>query len=573
MLSSDPDFPPPLDFKSFAMKTQTLTTLAALLAAALASAPTPARAEEEPWLKARPEIMKEWDDLTFGMFIHWDPSSLLGVEISWHRKSPMNGPIPDGVYDNLYRSFYPGSFDAKEIARIVKEAGMRYIVFTTKHHGGFCMFDSALTDYDIMGSPFKRDIVRELAEATREAGLVFGIYYSQPDWHNADFMAKNWEEYNKYFHGQMRELCTNHGKIGMIFFDGISYGSTQYRPKDLFKMIRELQPDVVINNRCGLPGDYDTPEQVVGAFKTDRPWETCMTLGTSWSWKTHDKIKSAKEVIRLLVMTVGSGGNLLLNVGPMPTGEIEPRQAAVLKEVGNWLKTNGSAVYGLRGGPFKPGAWGASVHNDHTIFLHILSWNDVPALFPPPGANIASVTRLDGRPVRFAQNEKGFSIDVPGAERDPVDTILRLTLAGDAPAAAQLKPLLVPTRSLARMQSATASHVPEQARHLVDDDPGTQWVPGEKKCWAEIDLGKDQNFRRVEIREEGHPWERRTSDFELLARAANSAPEAWQTLDKGTSIGSTYSKSFAPVTARYLRLKINDSGALPRFSEIQVYNY
>lgn len=535
--------------------------------------PTPARADDEPWLKARPEIMKQWDDLTFGMFIHWDPSSILGVEISWHRKSPMNGPIPDEVYDNLYRSFYPGQFDAKEIAQTAKDAGMRYIVITAKHHGGFCMFDSAHTEFDIMSTPFRRDIIKELAEATRAAGLEFGIYYSQPDWSRADFMAKDWNEYNKFFYGQMRELCTNYGKIGMIFFDGISYGSTQYKPKELFKMIRQLQPDVVINNRCGLPADYDTPEQVVGAFKTDRPWETCMTLGTSWSWKTYDKIKSPKEVIRLLVMTVGSGGNLLLNVGPMPTGQIEPRQADVLREVGAWLRANGEAVYGLRGGPLKPGAWGASVHKLHTIYLHILSWNDVPASFPPLGAKIASVTRLDGRPVGFTQNEKGVTLDVPNAERDPIDTILKLTLAPDGPTAEQLKPILVPTRSLARLQNVTASHVAEQATHLVDDDPATQWVPGVRQCWVEIDLGKDQTFRRVDIREEGHAWERRTSDFELLARTADSPPDAWQTLDKGTSIGSTYSKSFSPVTARYLRLKINDSGALPRFSEIQIYNF
>lgn len=548
------------------------TFFTAMFLAACTTA-TLTRAEDEPWLKARPEIMKQWDDLTFGMFIHWDPSSLLGVEISWHRKSPMNGPIPDEVYDTLYKSFYPGNFDGKAIAQAAKDAGMRYIIITAKHHGGFCMFDSAYTDYDIMSSPFKRDIIKELAEATRAAGLVFGIYYSQPDWYRADFMSKDWEAYNKFFYGQMRELCTNYGKIGMIFFDGISYGSTQYKPKELFKMIRELQPDVVINNRCGLPGDYDTPEQVVGAFKVDRPWETCMTLGTSWSWKTYDKIKSAKEVIRLLVLTTGSGGNLLLNVGPMPTGEIEPRQVAVLKEVGDWLKTNSAAVYGLRGGPLKPGAWGASMHRDRTIYLHLLSWNDAPEFFPSPGAKIASITRLDGRPVKFSQSEKGFTVDVPVNERDAVDTILKLTLAEDGPSAEQLAPVLVPTRSLGRLQNVTSSHVAEQAANLVDDDPATQWVPGVRQCWVEIDLGKDQTFRRVDIREEGHAWERRTSNFELLARPADSAPDAWQTLDKGTSIGSTYSKSFAPITARYLRLKVNDSGALPRFSEIQIYNF
>jgi alpha-L-fucosidase len=371
----------------------------------------------------------------------------------------------------------------------------------------------------------------------------------------------------------MRELCTNYGKIDMIFFDGISYGSAQYKPKELFKMIRELQPDVVINNRCGLPADFDTPEQVVGAFKVDRPWETCMTLGTSWSWKTYDTIKPAKEVIRLLVLTVGSGGNLLLNVGPMPTGQIEPRQADVLRQVGTWLKANGVAIYGLRGGPLKPGAWGAAMSEGHTVYLHILSWPDVPDTFPPLGTTIQSITRLDGRPVRFAQGKSGFTVDVPQADRDPADTILKVTLDPAGPPSEKLTPVLVPTRSLGRGAQVTASHLGEQAANLVDDDPATQWVPKERQCWVEIDLGKNQTFRRVDIREEGHAWERRTSDFELLARAEGSAPDAWQTIDKGKSIGSTYTKKFTPVTARYLRLKINDSGALPRFSEIQIYNY
>ncbi len=530
-----------------------------------------ASAQQEPWLKARPELMQRWQDLTFGMFIHWDPSSLLGVEISWHRQSPFNGPIPDEVYDNLYRSFYPGQFDAKAIAQTAKDAGMRYIIITAKHHGGFSMFDSAHTDYDIMSTPFKRDIIKELAEATRAAGLDFGFYYSQPDWHHPAFLAKDWETYNKFLYGQIRELCTNYGKIGMIFFDGISYGSSQYRPKELFKMIRELQPDVVINNRCGLPADYDTPEQVVGAFNTKRPWETCMTLGTSWSWKTYDKIRSPAESIRLLVMTAGSGGNFLLNVGPMPTGQIEPRQADVLRKVGDWLRVNGSALYGLRAGPYKPAGWGASVHEGRTIYLHILSWADLPDFLPALPGKVVSVTRLSGRPATFSHDQRGLRVDVPASERDPVNTILKVTLDPTSPAAKDIKPILVPTRSIARLKPVTASTAADAAKSLTDDDPATLWVSDSRQCWAEIDLGSDRRFSRIDIREEGHAWETRTKSFEILARAEGSSADQWTTVERGNSIGSTYTKKFAPVTARYVRLKINDSGALPRFSEIQLY--
>jgi alpha-L-fucosidase len=530
-----------------------------------------------PWLKARPEAMQRWDDLTFGLFMHWDPSSLLGVEISWHKQSRVDvageGDIPDEIYNNLYRSFNPAQFDARAFVQVAKDAGMRYIVLTSKHHGGFCMFDSALTDFDIMSTAFKRDIVKELAEATREAGLAFGFYYSQPDWHHPDFVRKDFDAYRPYLFGQLRELCTNYGRIDIIFFDGLFYGEKEYHSRELFKMIRELQPDVVINNRCGLPADYDTPEQVVGAFQNTRPWESCMTLGTSWSWKTYDTFKSPADCIRILVQTVGGDGNLLLNVGPMPTGIIEPRQAAILKQIGDWLRVNGESVYALEGGPYKPSAWGACTSKDRTLYLHILSWFDAPEFFPALPARIASVTRLDGRPVAFTQDERGVRFEVPETERDPLNTILKVTLAPDGPAAAAIAPILVPTRSLARFQKVTASHNSDTAALVVDDDPATEWLSPSRQCWIEVDLGADRRFDRVDIREEGHEWEPRTSDFELLIRAEGTAPDAWTTLDKGNKIGHTYSKSFAPVTARFVRLKINDAGRLPHFSEIQVYTH
>jgi alpha-L-fucosidase len=544
--------------------------------AALAiSASQSVRGEESPWMKAPPEAVKAWDDLTFGFFLHWDMSSLLGVEISWAMQNRIDvggeGFIPNEVYNNLYRSFNPQQFDADAIVKTAKDAGMRYIVFTAKHHGGFCMFDSALTDYDIMNTAFRRDVVKELAEATRKAGLAFGIYYSQPDWHHPDFLKKDWDAYRNYYFGQMRELCTNYGKIDIIFFDGLSYGAEQFRPHELFKMIREIQPNVVINNRCGVPADYDTPEQVVGAFKNDRPWETCMTIGTSWSWKTGETLKSAAESIRILVMTAGSDGNLLYNVGPMPTGQIEPRQAAILKEVGDWLKVNGESVYALDGGPYKPAGWGACTSKDHTLYLHVLSFADCPQAFPALPTTIQSITRLDGRAVKFTHDANGLKFEVPESERDSVDTILKVSLDPAGPLAKDITPVLVPTRSLARAMQVSSSHAADAAARLVDDDPATIWSPGEKNCWVQVDLGADKEFNRIDIREEGHAWEVRTKDFEILVRSDGTPEADWKTIERGSSIGATYTKSFPTVTGRYIRIKINDSGVLPHFSEFQVY--
>jgi alpha-L-fucosidase len=546
----------------------------AMLAAGLLATPQ-THAEEQPWMNAPPKAIQAWDDLTFGLFMHWDMSSLLGVEISWAMQDRLDvggkGDIPNEVYNNLYRSFNPQQFDAEAIVKTAKDAGMRYIVFTAKHHGGFCMFDSKLTDYDIMNTAFRRDVVKELAEATRKAGLAFGIYYSQPDWHHPDCLKKDWEAYRRYYFGQMRELCSNYGRIDMIFFDGLGYGSEQFRPNELFKMIRELQPNVVINDRCGVPADYDTPEQVVGAFKNDRPWETCMTIGTSWSWKTGETLKSAAESIRILVMTAGSDGNLLYNLGPMPTGQIEPRQAATLKQIGDWLKINGHSVYALDGGPYKPAGWGACTSKDHTLYLHVLSFADCPDSFPALPTGIQSITRLDGRPVKFSHDVNGLRFEVPDSERDAVDTILKVTLDPKGPAAKNIPPVLVPTRSLARTMRVTSSHAGDSAARLVDDDPATIWSPGERNCWVEVDLGTNRSFRRIDIREEGHAWEVRTKDFEILTRAEGSPENEWKTLEHGSSIGATYTKAFPAATARYVRLKINNSGALPKFSEFQIY--
>ncbi|NJK95661.1 MAG: hypothetical protein HC905_12805 [Bacteroidales bacterium] len=486
--------------------------------------------EYTPYLKASPENMKKWDDRTFGLFMHWDMSSLLGVEISWAKQTRVDvdgeGEIPDVIYNNLYKSFNPQDFDADKIVEIAKKAGMRYIVITTKHHGGFCMFDSKLTDYKITNTAFGRDVIKELSDACHAAGMAFGIYYSQPDWHHPDFIKKDFDAYRPYLFGQMKELCSNYGKIDMIFFDGLFYGEKEYNSKELFKLIRTLQPDVVINERCGLPGDYKCPEQVVGAFNNKDYWESCMTLGTSWSWKTNDKFKSADDCIRILVSTVGGDGNLLLNVGPMPTGIIEPRQAEILTGIGNWLEKYGESIYALDGGPYKPAAWGASTNKGNVIYLHILSWFDTPEYFPPLGKKIEKAELLTGGNIAFEESSKGIKFLIDKKDRKNPGTIIKLTLNGST---ADISPVLIPTKSIAKNAKVTASVNQQMAHLLVDDDAQTEWKSDSRQCWIELDLGADKYFDRIDIREEGNEWEPRTNDFVLQYKKGKK----WITLDKG----------------------------------------
>lgn len=198
----------------------------------------------------------------------------------------------------------------------------------------------------------------------------------------------------------------------------------------LFRKIRELQPNILINNRCGMRADFDTPEQMIGAFQNQRPWESCITICKQWAWKPDDILKSFQECIHTLARVVGGDGNLLLNVGPMPDGRIEPRQVERLREIGGWLGSYGESIYGTRGGPFRPGPWGASTHKDSAIYLHILAWPEETLSLPPLSQPLGDPVVLTGGAVEFSQSGEGIRISVAPAHRDPVDTIVRLTVKG-----------------------------------------------------------------------------------------------------------------------------------------------
>lgn len=275
----------------------------------------------------------------------------------------------------------------------------------------------------------------------------------------------------------MAELCTNYGEISVLWFDGLEEHFTRpdeierYRGKevlasakiwgseDLFQQIRRLQPDILINNRCGMRADFDTPEQMIGAYQTDRAWESCITIGDQWAWKPNDKIKSLTECLHTLVRVAGGDGNLLFNVGPMPDGRIEPRQVERLREMGTWLKQYGESIYATRGGPFEPGEWGVSTHNADNIYLHILAWPTETLQLPPLPQPIVGGQTLDGGQVIVKQGEKGIEISVPPGERMPIDTIVRLEVGR--------------SKSLSENRCDTA--------HLQEQDGSSQsisgWIP------------------------------------------------------------------------------------------------
>ncbi len=422
------------------MRDMTCTIVILAAATLLATGPLSAADKPEPakdFLTAKPEIVRRWQEMRFGMFIHWGPVSLKGTEIGWSRRGPRRGrrgtgSIPMEVYDNLYKQFNPVKFDADQWVQIAKDAGMKYMVFTSKHHDGFVNFDSKLTDYKITSkeSPFRRDIVGELAKACHKGNLALGYYYSPVDWHHPDYRTQNHQRYIKYMHGQLREICTNYGKVDIIWFDGLGGRAKDWDSENLFKIIRKLQPDVIINDRAGLAADFSTPEQRIGRFDDKRPWETCMTICRQWAWKPKDRMKSLKECLQTLVRVVAGDGNLLFNVGPMPDGQIEPRQVERLKEMGQWLKKYGQSIYATRGGPYKGGKWGGATHKGNRIYLHVLNWSGKSLPLPPIDGKIVGSKLLTGGKVTVEQDKSGVTITVAEQDQQEIDTIVVLELDG-----------------------------------------------------------------------------------------------------------------------------------------------
>jgi alpha-L-fucosidase len=515
-------------------------------------------AAAKPWLKASDADMQWWREARFGLFIHWGPVSLKGTEIGWSRGGERRGTgggkgeIPVEVYDNLYKEFNPVKFNATEWVALAQAAGMKYLVFTSKHHDGFSMFDSKLTDYKITNSPFGRDVVAELAAACHEAGLRFGLYYSPPDWHHPDYRTENHARYIEYLHGQIRELCTNYGTLDILWFDGLGGTAQDWDSENLFKMIRELQPHIIINNRAGLPADHDTPEQTIGRYQKDRAWESCITICQQWAWKPDDKMKSLKECIDTLVRCAGGDGNLLFNVGPMPTGEIEPRQVERLKEMGAWLEKYGDTIYGTRGGPFRPGAWGACTSRGNTAYVHALDWPEDPLALPAMDRKIVGHGLLTGGDAVVTQSNDGVEIDIPATQCQALDTIVTLELDGPAAEAKTTGPI---SASLCTGKPAKASNVYQQMTEhgpdkALDDDPQTRWATdaGTHRAWLEVDLGKPATFGRAYINEEYD----RVRAYELTYQKGSE----WVVFAKGTTIGPDCLLKFEPVTAQVVRLNL-----------------
>ena len=439
------------------------------------------------WPAADPTAVDHWRSLRFGMFIHWGPVSLTGKEIGWSR----GNPTPIDVYDHLYQQFNPTNFNADAWVSIAKAAGMKYIVLTTKHHDGFCLWDSKLTDYNIMHTPFHRDVVKELAAACRKQGIEFGAYYSTCDWYNTNWPATSPQgmvmrktsdlgTYEKYLQGQISELITNYGPLLTIWNDvpkhnGVDYGQ---RGADTIKLVRRLQPDILINNRTGDGGDYQTPEQKIGAFNLDQPWESCMTVSAhnAWAWGgANDGVKSVTACLKMLILGAGGDGNVLLNVGPRPDGVIDPAQANLLKQVGAWMDVNGESIYGTRGGPWKPTEQFASTRKGDVVYVHVLKATRDTIELPALPRKIKTAFMLGAGEIKTEVADGKFFLHLP-ENHNSLPAVIKLELDGSA--------MDIPAIALPEIKSAQSSgtNLPAVSEARVKQLQDLRW--GMFVCWS-----------------------------------------------------------------------------------------
>lgn len=509
--------------------------------------------------------LEAWRAGRFGMFVHWGPVALKGTEIGWSR----GAEVPIDEYDSQRLRFAPARFDPDEWVSVAKAAGMKYLVLVTKHHDGFCMWNTRQTDFNIMNTPHGRDVVKAVADACRRQGLAFGTYHSVCDWRHPDFPltspggkvereTHDLDRYDAYLRAQVKELIENYGPLITMWFD-VPQRYDHVRGQSLIGYVRSLQPDILINDRTGGGGDYATPEQRVGGYDFERPWETCMTIATQWAWKPDDPVKSLKECLSVLVRCAGGDGNLLLNVGPTPDGRIEPLQVERLKEIGGWLERYGRSIYGTRGGPWTPTARLASTRRGRVIYLHVLEWSGSTLVLPPLPRRIIRSSLLTGGAAEVTQNDEGVKIIVPAEARNQPVTIVQLDLDGSA----ETIPA-IPTSG----RRATASNVYRgeeayRADKADDGDPHTRWATDEgiRQAWLELEYLRPVTLVGARVREHYE----RIRKFELQVRTDGT----WQTVATGTTVGRDFEQRFERVTARGIRLNILDATEGPSIDSFE----
>jgi alpha-L-fucosidase len=523
--------------------------------------------------------MQWWKEAKFGMFIHWGlysvPAGKWGENTNYGEWIMNNNKIPVAEYAQLATKFNPVKFNADEWVKIAKDAGQKYIVITAKHHDGFAMFGSKASTFNIVdATPFKRDVIKELAEACRKQNMKLGLYYSQAqDWHHTGgaVSGKDWDETHigdmaTYIDNiaipQVKEILENYSDVAVLWWD-TPIGMTKDMSQKLADIVKKY-PNLITNNRlgAGMGGDLETPEQFIPATGfPGRNWEVCMTMNGYWGYNAYDdRWKSTTELIQKLIDIVSKGGNFLLNVGPNQYGIIPEVCQKNLREIGDWLKINGESIYGTQGSPFPFLSYGRATRKGQTIYIQVFEWPKNGKLIVPLGNKIKKAYLLaDTKNSIKITSEKDQSIlQLLNYAPDKIASVIALEIEGE--------PIVNSIPSAGKKVIVSSSSDATKIITLTDSSPNAGWsaAKDEKTATLEIELDKTTSVQCLALAEPWHPWDKVTQNIELQYLQGTE----WKTIFKTKTNGLGLTQSFNPVVAQKFRILLENPSQEPALNEI-----
>ncbi len=522
--------------------------------------------------QSKPDRMDWWKEAKFGLFIHWGVYSVPagvynGKDIDGIGEWIMNrGKIPKATYQDYAKQFNPVKYNPQAWVKMAKDAGMKYLVITSKHHDGFTLFETKASKWNIVdATPYGKDLLKPLADECHKQGIRLGFYYSQAqDWNNTGGAASggHWDKaqdgsmddyIDKVAVPQVKEILSNYGQVDILWWDTPT-DMTKERAEKFLPILAE-HPNLITNNRLGggYNGDTETPEQFVPATGfPGRNWETCMTMNDTWGFKSKDNNwKTPTVIIQTLIDIVSKGGNYLLNVGPTSEGLVPQPSIDRLAEVGKWMNVNGEAIYGTTASPFSYLPWGRCTQKGDKLYLHIFDWpKDGKLTFPLQNKIKKAWLITDpSKSLQVSHTSTKNTILLTGEAPDKIASVVVVELT-EAP-----KVLPLPTSG--KPAKASSENEGAAAKNLFDGIPGNKWQPtaDDKQRWAEVDLGESIAIGAFSVVEPWHPWNNKGQKIEIQYKSG----EKWEVATSATTSGSGHTANFTPVNARYFRLKIVES--------------
>lgn len=518
----------------------------------------------------RAEAYDRWRAMRVGLFVHWGPSAGLGAPESHShaRKSALNphGSIPAEEYDQLYKKFNPTKYDPDAWLRLAYSAGMRYAVFVAKHHDGFCLWDTKATDYNIMATPYRRDVAKLFAEACRRQGLALGWQFSPKDWKHPDYNTANHDRYNAYYTQLLEELTANYGDISVMWFDGIEpVGKDKWKeaPAKAAEMMYRRQPNLMLGTHGAMKEDFTSFEIAVGPFDRTKPWETAEGINPSgWIFNKPMPTFPFRDLLRTMIYTVSRDGNYLLDVGPMPDGTLYPPDARRLEDFAAFMKVNAEGIHGTRGGPYRDGAWGGATCKDRSIYLFISDGVGAEFSLPNISANIVKASRLDGKPLKWQSGRDHITFTFPDRKQGakPYFTCVKLEIdqkAYDLPIMEGQQNLL--TNAKAKVSAVKDNDEAQNGLKGLFDNRGETALETSKTdtlCTLEFDLGQLKKIASLSISEKGQieNWNH-GADIQLKIKE-NESDEWHRVLQHKGAIGAPAILNFQPQVGRFVKIEI-----------------